>query len=158
MTHVVTLRPVQPGDDELLFRVYASTRAEELAVVPWHAAQKDAFLRAQFAAQTRWYREHYAAASYQVILIDGEPCGRLCVYRGDAEIRIMDIALLPEHRSNGLGTSLLRDLLAEADASRKLVTIHVERFNPALRLYQRLGFSVAEDKDIYLLLERRPAT
>jgi RimJ/RimL family protein N-acetyltransferase len=141
----VALRAVEPGDAELLFRVYASTRAEELEVLPWDAAQKEAFVRAQFDAQIRWYREHYAAASYEVILIDGQPCGRLYVYRGDAEIRIVDIALLPEH-------------LAEADAAGKLVTIHVERFNPALRLYQRLGFSVAEDKGIYLLLERRPAT
>ena len=69
----------------------------------------------------------------------------------------MDIALLPEHRGNGVGSSLLRDLLAEADADGKRVTIHVERLNPALRLYERLGFSVAEDKGVYLLLERRSA-
>ena len=78
------------------------------------------------------------------------------MHRGEAEIRIVDIALLPEHRGGGVGTALLRDLLAEADAAGKRVTIHVERFNPALRLYERLGFSVAEDKGVYLLLERPP--
>ncbi len=158
MTGVVALRPVEPGDEELLFRVYASARAQELAIVPWDDAQKEAFLRAQFDAQDRWYREHYTGASYEVVLIDGEPCGRLYLYRGAAEIRIVEVAVLSEHRSNGVGTSLLHDLLAEADAAGKLVTIHVERFNPALRLYERLGFSVAEDKGVYLLLERRPAT
>jgi ribosomal protein S18 acetylase RimI-like enzyme len=152
----VELRPVEPGDRELLFRVYASTRTDELAVVPWDDAQKQAFLRAQFDAQDAWYREHYEGASYDVVLIDGEPCGRLYVYRGDAEIRIVDIALLPEQRGIGIGGSLLHELLDEADADGMRVTIHVERLNPALRLYERLGFSVAEDKGVYLLLERQP--
>ena len=151
----VELRPVEPYDERFLRRVYASTRAEELAVVPWDEAQKEAFIRAQFAAQDRWYREHYPGASFDIVLIDGEPAGRLYVHRGESEIRIVDMALLPEHRGNGVGTSLLRDLLAEAEADGKRVTIHVERLNPALRLYERLGFSVAEDKGVYLFLERQ---
>jgi ribosomal protein S18 acetylase RimI-like enzyme len=155
---VVALRPVRPGDEELLFRVYASAREDELTVVPWDEAQKEAFLRAQFDAQARWYREHYDGASFEVILVDGEPAGRLYVYRGEAEIRVVDIALLPDRRGAGVGGSLLRDLLAEADAAGRRVTIHVERLNPALRLYERLGFTVAEDKGVFLLLEWRPAT
>ena len=137
--------------------MYASTRAEELAVVPWDDAQKDAFLRAQFDAQDAWWHENYAEASFDVIVVDGEPAGRLYVHRGPSEIRIVDIALLPEHRGDGVGTRLLEDLLAEGDASGKSVTIHVERMNPALRLYERLGFALAEDKGVYLFLER-PAT
>jgi len=70
----------------------------------------------------------------------------------------VDIALLPEHRGNGVGTRLLDDLLDEGDAGAKSVTIHVERMNPALRLYERLGFALAEDKGVYLFLERSPAT
>jgi len=124
--------------------------------VPWDDAQKDAFLRSQFDAQDAWWREHYAGASFDVVLVDGEAAGRLYVHRGPSEIRIVDIALLPEHRGSGVGTSLLRDLLAEADASGKSVTIHVERMNLALRLYERLGFAVAEDKGVYLFLERPP--
>ena len=131
---------------------------EELAVVPWDDAQKDAFLRMQFDAQDAWWRENYAAASFDVIVVDGEPAGRLYVHRGPSEIRIVDIALLPEHRGNGIGTLLLDGLLAEGDGGGKSVTIHVERMNPALRLYERLGFSVAEDKGVYLFLERPPAT
>jgi ribosomal protein S18 acetylase RimI-like enzyme len=152
------LRPVEPGDDAFLCRVYASTRAEELAVVPWDQAEKNAFLYAQFDAQAKWYREQYAEASFDVVLIDGQPAGRLYVHRGGDEIRIVDIAFLTEHRGNGAGTSLLGDLIAEAQTAGKRLTIHVERFNPALRLYERLGFSVAEDKGVYLFLERRPAT
>ena len=138
--------------------MYASTRTEELAVVPWDDAQKDAFLRMQFDAQDAWWRENYADASFDVVLVGGEPAGRLYVHRGPSEIRIVDIALLPEHRGSGIGSSLLRDLLAEADESGKSVTIHVERMNPALRLYERLGFALAEDKGVYLFLERPPTT
>jgi ribosomal protein S18 acetylase RimI-like enzyme len=137
--------------------VYASTRVEELALVDWDDAQKETFLRAQFDAQDAWYREAYAKASFDVILVHGEPAGRLYLHRGPSEIRIMDIALLPEYRGGGVGTSLLEELAAEADAAGKRLTIHVERMNPALRLYERLGFAVAEDKGVYLFLERRPA-
>ena len=126
--------------------------------MPWDDAQKEAFLRHQFDAQDAWWREHYADASFDVILVEGEPAGRLYVHRGRSEIRIVDIALLPEQRGNGVGTRLLDELLAEGDADAKSVTIHVERMNPALRLYERLGFSLAEDKGVYLFLERPPAT
>jgi ribosomal protein S18 acetylase RimI-like enzyme len=147
------LRPVRAGDEALLFRIYAGTRAEELAVVPWDDAAKEAFLRQQFAAQSASY-EQYAGRSHQVVLLDGEPVGRLYLARTDGEILIVDIALLPEHRGRGIGTALLRDVLAEADADGKRVTIHVERLNPALALYERLGFRVAEDKGVYLFLVR----
>jgi ribosomal protein S18 acetylase RimI-like enzyme len=154
----VTLRPAEPLDEEFLYRVYASTRAEELAVVPWDEAEKAVFLRAQFDAQDRWYHEHYARASFEVVLIAGEPAGRLYLHRSAEEIRIVEIALLPEYRGRGIGSWLLGAVLDEADAAGKRVTIHVERLNPALRLYERLGFAVAEDKGVYLFLERVPAT
>ena len=112
----------------------------------------------QFDAQDAWWRENYGDARFEVILVEGELAGRLYVHRSRSEIRIVDIALLPEHRGNGVGTRLLEDLLAEGDADGKSVTIHVERMNPALRLYERLGFSVGEDKGVYLFLERLPAT
>jgi ribosomal protein S18 acetylase RimI-like enzyme len=148
------LRPVEPDDREFLYRVYASTRTEELAVVPWDERQKDAFLRAQFDAQDAWWRENYRDASFDVVVVDGEPAGRLYLHRGETEIRIVDIALLPEHRGKGVGSALLRGVIAEG----KRVTIHVERMNPALRLYERLGFTVAEDKGVYLFLERQVKT
>ncbi len=152
-----SLRPVKPGDEDFLYRVYASTRQEELAQVGWDEAQKAAFLRMQFDAQARYYREHYAGAQFLVILAEDQPAGRLYVIRWPAEIRIMDIALLPEHRGAGIGTKLLGDLISEAEASGKPLSIHVERFNVrALRLYERLGFEEVADKGVYLLMERSP--
>ena len=82
------------------------------------------------------------------------PVGRLYVDRWPREVRIVDISLLPEHRGRGLGGALLAAVFAEADAAGKPVSIHVERFNPALRLYTRLGFAFREDKGVYLLLQR----
>jgi GNAT superfamily N-acetyltransferase len=154
---VVTFRPIEPGDAPFLCRVYASTREEELRPVPWSAAEKDAFLRQQFQAQHAYYQEHYDATRFEVILRDGRPIGRLYVARWKDEIRIVDIALLPEHRGAGIGTAILQDLLAEAAAAGKPVRIHVERLNPARRLYERLGFVPIEDKGVYYLMEWQPA-
>jgi ribosomal protein S18 acetylase RimI-like enzyme len=150
----VALRPVRSSDRPFLAQLYASTRAEELAVLPWPEEQKAAFVAQQFEAQDAAYRTCYDGATFEVIEVDGEPAGRLYVDRTVGEIRVVDITLLPEYRGSGVGTALLRGLLAEADAGGRRVTIHVERFNRALRLYERLGFSVVEDKGVYLYLER----
>lgn len=152
-----TLRSVEPDDEAFPYRLYASARSEELAPLPWTEEQKEAFLKMQFDAQSRHYREHYPDADFRVIMADGKPGGRLYAARWPEEIRIVDISLLPEHRAKGIGTTLLRELVSEAEASGKPTTIHVERFNPALRLYERLGFREKEDKGVYLLMERPPA-
>lgn len=152
----VALRPVSPGDGPFLYRVYAGTRQEELANLPWTEAQKEDFLWMQFDAQDRYYREHYPETSFLIVLSDEKQAGRLYVARWQDEIRIVDIALLPEHRSRGIGTSLLRDLLTEAGRAGKPVSIHVEKFNPALRLYERLGFRPVADKGVYFLMRREP--
>lgn len=150
------LRPVRWVEDEpFLEAVYASTRAAELAMVPWTAEQKAAFCRMQFTAQDAHYRQHYPTAAYFVIEHCGQAIGRLYVDRWEKEIRIMDITLLPEHRGAGLGTRLLRALQEEARGAGKALSIHVEGFNPASRLYERLGFSMKEDKGVYLLMEWR---
>jgi GNAT superfamily N-acetyltransferase len=147
------LRPITPGDDAFLAGLYASSRAEELAVTGWSDEEKAVFCRKQFDAQSAHYRENYPGASLQIIERAGAPIGRLYVARWEREIRIMDIALMPEHRGAGIGAQLLRELQDEARSAGKTLSIHVERFNPALRLYERLGFKMAEDKGVYLLME-----
>ena len=150
---MIMLRPITPEDDSFLAGLYASTRAEELAVTTWSDEEKAVFCRRQFDAQSAHYVESYPGASLEVIERAGEPIGRLYVARWEREIRIMDIALLPARRGTGIGTQLLRELQDEARSAGKTLSIHVERFNPALRLYERLGFKMAEDKGVYLLLE-----
>jgi ribosomal protein S18 acetylase RimI-like enzyme len=146
------LRRIEPGDEAFLYHVYASTRAAELELVDWSESDKQAFLRQQFTAQHTHYKQHYAAAAFQVVLRGDAMIGRLYVDRGPTEIRIIDIALLPEYRGHGVGTRLVRDLLGEASRDGKVVTIHVERFNPALGWYKRLGFRQIDDLGVYLLM------
>jgi len=153
---MVSLRPAKPGDESFLLEVYAGTREDELAMTDWDDAEKRAFVEQQFRAQDHYYRANYANATYQVILVDGEPAGRLYLARWPDEIRIIDIALLGAYRGKGVGTRLLGELQAEARAAGKPLRIHVERFNPALRLYARLGFALLEDRGVYLFLEWRP--
>jgi ribosomal protein S18 acetylase RimI-like enzyme len=149
------LRPVGRGDDELLLRIYASTRSHELAALPWDDAAKEAFLRAQLAAQAASY-ERYPGRSHQVVLLGGEPVGRLYLARTEQELLILDVSLLPEHRGRGIGTALLRAVLDEAAAAGKRVRLHVERSNRALRLYRRLGFREVADLGVYLQLDWAP--
>jgi ribosomal protein S18 acetylase RimI-like enzyme len=149
----VSLRPIESSDVPFLFDLYASTRADELATVDWSAEEKQAFLAQQFIAQQRAYTGTYDGADFQVILCDGVRAGRLYLARWPAEIRIVDIALLPEYRGRGIGSALIRDLQSEAVAGHSAISIHVERFNPAKRLYERLGFALAAERDdVYLLM------
>jgi ribosomal protein S18 acetylase RimI-like enzyme len=153
----IALRAIVPDDEEFLCRVYGSTRTEELSPLPWTEEEKAAFLRQQFAAQHRYYQESYTSSRFDVVLVDGRPAGRLYVARWPEELRVIDIALLPEFRRRGIGTALLGGLLEEGGASGRPVRIHVERFNPALVLYEKLGFRLLEDRGVYLFLEwRRP--
>jgi ribosomal protein S18 acetylase RimI-like enzyme len=155
MTEVITLRPIGQEDEKFLCEVYASTRVTELARVPWSDEQKAAFLYMQFTAQHQYYQEHYPRAAFDVILVAGEPAGRLYVHRGADELRIVEIAILPAWRNKRVGTHLLGALQAEAALARKPLRIHVERLNPALSLYERLGFKMIEDRGVYLFLEWR---
>ena len=149
----LSLRPITPEDDPFLAGVYASTRAEELAVTGWSDENKAVFCRRQFDAQSAHYLENYPGASFQVIERDGAAIGRLYVARWEKEIRIVDITLLAESRGAGIGTKLLTELQDEARSAGKPLTIHVERFNPARRLYERLGFKIVEEQEVYLLME-----
>lgn len=153
---LIKLRPETSKDTTFLRRLYASTREIEMAIVPWDAAQKEQFLDMQFRAQREHYLRYYPNASYLVIEIDDRPAGRLYVDRWEGEIRLMDIALLPDFRGQGAGSRLLSDILDEGRRTSRVVTIHVEGNNPARRLYQRLGFEVVEDKGVYLLMRWTP--
>jgi ribosomal protein S18 acetylase RimI-like enzyme len=152
----ITLRTENPGDHEFLFRLYASTRQAEIALVPWTEEQKEAFIWMQFEAQSHDYKHRFKAASFQIVLANGEAAGRLYLDRRPAEIRIIDISLLPEWRGRGIGTYLLGKILAEGQRRRLKVSIHVEQSNPALTLYRRLGFTKVSSYGIYWLMECPP--
>ena len=149
----IALRPAEEGDRDFLLRVYAGTREPELEAAGMPLEQRAPFVEHQFEAQSRHY-ETYEDTSFEIVLVDGQPAGRLIVARWPEELRVVDVALLPEHRGRGIGGQLLRELIEEAEERRVKVSIHVERFNPAQRLYARLGFRPVAEQSVYVLLER----
>ncbi|HLO77848.1 MAG TPA: GNAT family N-acetyltransferase [Magnetospirillum sp.] len=149
----VVLRGETCDDVAFLQRLYVSVRWDELAQVEWPDEAKLGFLLSQFELQYQHYAKYYSATDFGILEQRGEPIGRLYLHRGPREIRIVDISLLAERRNGGVGSALLRAVLAEAAEEGRSVTIHVEKFNPALRLYERLGFQQAEDKGVYWMME-----
>jgi GNAT superfamily N-acetyltransferase len=152
----IMLRPVTELDIAFMQTLYAVSREAELAVVNWDRAQKDAFLQSQFAAQHVFYRDNYPGADRSIILIDQQPAGRLYVARWEREIRLMDIALMPEYCRQGVATLLIGELQDEARRRLLPLTMHVEQFNPARRLYERLGFSTVEERGVHLFITWSP--
>lgn len=156
MEQLNNLRPSTLDDEQFLYRLYASTREDELAVVPWSESEKETFLTTQFNAQHTFYHQQFNEAEFLIIEQDNEPIGRLYLDRRDDEIRIVDIALLPSHRNRGIGTKYLESILEEGQGAGLPVRIHVERNNTALRLYERLGFQKVTENGIYFLMEKWP--
>jgi ribosomal protein S18 acetylase RimI-like enzyme len=143
LSESITLRPAVPEDNAFLFRVYASTRADEMAATGWLEIEQRTFLRMQFKLQQAGYEAQFPQAEHNIILRDGEAIGRIIVDRTlPDEIIGVDVALLPDFRSAGVGTYLIQNLLDEARAAEKPFRIQVERHNlAAFRLYERLGFA-----------------
>jgi ribosomal protein S18 acetylase RimI-like enzyme len=151
----VTLRTVLEGDEPFLLEVYKSTRPEIIAL-GWPLAQQEAFFRMQFDGQQRSYEMQYPEAAHQVIIFKDEKVGRLITFRTEREIRLADVALLPPYRNQGVGAFLVRELCMEAAQRNVPVRLQVSKFNPAIRLYERLGFKRLGESDTHFQMEWRP--
>jgi ribosomal protein S18 acetylase RimI-like enzyme len=157
----VHLVPVRPEDETFVYRVYASTRMEEIAAFGWNAAQQEAFLRMQFTAQKRWYEMAYPDAEHNLIVRDQPdaaaiPVGRIMVQRVPKALRLVDIALLAEHRGCGIGSVLVGELISEARRANLPVELQVMKTNRAARLYERLGFMRTGEDDMYYQMRIHP--
>ncbi len=148
------LREVTAEDEQFLFAVYASTRSDELEGFGWDDAQKQAFLKMQFVARERTHPR----SDDRIILLNGQPIGRLMVDRGEAAILLRDIAVLTEFRNAGIGSRLIQDLMTEATSAGKPIQLHVVASSPAVRLYERLGFCRSGEESAYLEMKWVPAT
>ena len=153
LANTLSLRRISTADLSFLYQVYASTRWEELAVTGWPQTQIDLFLHAQFNMQHDQWQQHYPKASFDVILLNEVPVGRLYVDRRETEIRIIDIAILPKFRGRGIGTHYLTLLKEEAKHKGLNLSLHVEKQNHARALYVRMGFKVVQEGDVYDLME-----
>lgn len=152
----LTLRPVADGDEELLLEVYQSSRGDDLRGLGWDEDRISEFLGMQYEAQRQFYANEYQRVSDEIILLAGQPAGRLIVERRDHEIRFVDVALLPEHRNGGIGTFLIRKLQDEARREQKPLRLQVIRFNRALNLFERSGFVRTSETGTHFQMEWLP--
>jgi len=153
----VTLRPVQASDEAFLISVFASTRDAELALVPWSLEQKAAFIAMQFRAQNADYAFRYPGAQHDIICADSVAVGRLFLARLDDQLRIADVAVLPEYQGKGIGAWVLRRIMDEAATLQKPVTVYVEINNPSLQWFERKGFERGESSGFNILMRWTPA-
>ncbi len=145
----LTLRPGTAGDESFLFGVYASTRREELDAAGWDEGARRMFLDMQFKAQRQGYRGAYPEADFSIVLRDSVPAGQIVVSRGELLIQLVDVALLPEHRGQGIGGVLLTRLLKEAAQANQRVRLMAVKGSRASRLYARMGFRKLEQGDLF---------
>jgi ribosomal protein S18 acetylase RimI-like enzyme len=111
----------------------------------------------QFEARRRHHATRFPGAEQQIVLVAGRPVGHLWVHREPSEWRLIDLAILPGARGRGVGTAVLRDLLAAADAASVPIVLSVRADNVgARRLYERLGFAAAEEGDLDVVMARPP--
>jgi GNAT superfamily N-acetyltransferase len=149
----LSYRPLRAEDFDFTEALYLSTRAAEMAITGWPEEHKRQFLVEQHQAQHDYYQAHYSGAEWLIVEHLSEPIGRLYLAKWEAEVRIIDISLVERARSRGWGGAIIEDVIEWARTSGKPTSIHVEKNNPARRLYSRLGFLVAVDKGIYDLMQ-----
>jgi GNAT superfamily N-acetyltransferase len=156
LTDRIALRPVvMPDDDEFLYAVYASTR-DDVKYLPFDEAGKQAFIRMQYNAQKAHYGEHYAEALNYIVLYDGKPAGRHMIDYGTEDIRLVDMAIVPEYRGLGIGTVLFKESFKDAVRLGLPCILHVIKQNPAIPMYERLGFRTIGETGIHDKMEWRP--
>ncbi|HSK72348.1 MAG TPA: GNAT family N-acetyltransferase [Pyrinomonadaceae bacterium] len=151
------LTPVSNSDEAFLVELYASTRAEEMALVPWSGEQKQAFLRMQFEAQDQYYRERYPNASFDLIKLNDHPVGRLYLAELADEIRIIDLAFLPAHFDAGVFVALVEEVLQKGARVGKPVSVYLEINDPNTEIFVRLGFRKIGEQGIYFLWQHDSA-
>jgi GNAT superfamily N-acetyltransferase len=152
----LAVRPIAPEDEEFLYRLYASAREEELSVVDWDEPTKEAFLRVQFTAQHQFYHQSFVKPEFLVVLRHDQEIGRIYIDRRPQELCLAEITLLPDYRGQGIGSIFIQQLMAEAEQTNLPLRLHVEHFNRARHLYERLQFHIVEQGDVYLQMEWRP--
>jgi GNAT superfamily N-acetyltransferase len=148
-----SVRGALPEDEDFLWRLYVSTRVEELAAFGWPPEQQQAFLRMQYRARRGSYEAAYPQAEHSILVENGAPIGAMIVDRNAREIRLVDIALLPEHRNRGYGEREVADLIREAESLAIPLRLSVLRGNPAQRLYARLGLVLKSADAMYIEME-----
>lgn len=145
------LRPAQPADADFEYELYASTRDD---LRPLGSEVFDGLVGMQFRAQSMSLRLEHPNAERKIVVVEDAPVGRLVTDGSVGHIEVIDVALLPEYRCHGIGTSVLRGVIAHADRLGRAVRLHVEKQSRAVHLYERLGFAICEEMGMYFTMSR----
>lgn len=142
----IALRPVEAGDADFLRALFVADRRALFAAAALPEPMLAMLLDQQYRAHEVGTAQEHPEAERSVILADGAAVGRLVTapdHRAGARtLRIVDIALVPEARGRGIGTTVLEDTIRSArEAGWTALSLMVTHTNPhAARLYRRLGF------------------
>ena len=150
----LTLRPVRPDDLAFLLALYTESHAKDLAAMPLPDAQKAQLIRSQYDMQDAQYRRDYPDADFLIITWHDQPIGRFSKATSAQMVHLIDIALIPQSQGQGIGTTLLRHVLQEADALKLPSELKVLMSNPAIHLYQRLGFEQVDLQAPHIIMQR----
>ncbi|MBL8482569.1 MAG: GNAT family N-acetyltransferase [Rhodocyclaceae bacterium] len=156
MNAPLRLRTLRDEDDAFLRHLYACIRKPELDLLNWDAGREAAFLQTQFDSQQQYYHTFYPGAQFDLVMLGDEPIGCFYVLQDGGDFRVIDLAILPEHRGNGYATAVLTALMHEAHRAGCSVSIHLEPYNPAVSLYQRLGFREVRMVGLHRLMQWQP--
>jgi ribosomal protein S18 acetylase RimI-like enzyme len=151
---IYDFRPAVQSDEPFLFKLYCSTRAEELAAWGWSASEQEAFLTLQFDVQRRYYQSLENCVVSRIIMQNDEPIGWIATIDSEHAVYLADIALTPNYRNVGIGTQILNEAIRAAEQAGKCMTLRVLKTNRAIRLYQRLGFVPVAVDDVYIQMEK----
>ena len=150
---MIIFRHIEDNDSPFIEKVYRSTRENELLFTNWTEEQKKTFVLMQLNAQLADYKRNYKGATYELVFFNKQPVGCLYLWETNYEIRVLDISLLPEFRGNGIGSSILKEIIVSARLKNKFISLHVEHNNPAKKLYERLGFKGKSSSDTHEYME-----
>lgn len=149
----ISLRPATEDDEQFLLELYKSSRGDDLRGLSWDEDRIAEFLEMQYESHRNFLKQDHPGMHDQIVIVAGEPAGRVAVEQRADEIRLIDIALLPAHRNQGVGTLLIRDLQQQAATANRCLRFQVIRFNRAVGLFERLGFTRTSETGTHLQLE-----
>ena len=151
----IALRTATDADTDFLRDVFSSTRMHEFVSAGMPVEQAEALLASQFSIQHAYYRQHYPHGRFDIIMQGASNVGRLYHdWHGDT-VQLIDIALLPAYRGVGIGTRLMRAIVAEAARKHMPMQLYVEFDNPVRKLYRMLGFVPAGENGVYESMRRK---
>ena len=156
MSPSITRRAATEQDEGFLFALFRAVRLPEFAHAQLAPAHLDLLMNLQYNGQKTTYGAQYPEGN-EIVLLDGEPIGRIWVYRGSDEHQLVDISLMPELRNRGIGAALVTEAIAGARAASARLTCSIAVTNPgSLRFHQRLGFRITGGDEIYYELAVEP--